>query len=292
MTSMNRRDALRLMGGGLAGLAAFGPTMARADREVGPRTRPIGRSGERLPVIGLGTSRTFDVGASPERRAPLASVMRTFVAMGGRLVDTAPSYGNAERVVGDLAAELGLAPRLFFATKVRTRGREAGIEQMKESMRRLRIERIDLMQVHNLIDVDTHLDTLARWKHEGRVRHVGVTDYRESRQDEVARVVATRALVQINYSVAERGAERTLLPLARERGLAVIANRPFAGGVLMRRLRGRPLPDFAAEIDCTSWAQLLLKFVVSHPAITCAIPATSKVEHLRDDMGCPASAGT
>jgi diketogulonate reductase-like aldo/keto reductase len=195
-------------------------------------------------------------------------------------------YGRSEEVVGDLAAKLGLQAALFLATKVWTSGKTAGVRQMEDSMRKLRAPRIDLMQVHNLVDVDTHLETLAGWKREGRVRYAGVTHYAAGHHEAVARVVAARPVdfVQINYSVGEREAERRLLPLAQERGVAVLANRPFAGGDLLRRLCSRPLPAWAAEIDCTSWAQVLLKFVISHAAITCAIPATSQAAHLRDNM--------
>jgi diketogulonate reductase-like aldo/keto reductase len=208
------------------------------------------------------------------------------VELGGTVVDSSPMYGRSEEVVGDLAAKLGLQSKLFLATKVWTSGKAAGVRQMEDSMRKLKSTRIDLMQVHNLVDVDTHLDTLAAWKREGRVRYVGVTHYTAGHHDAVARIIAERPVdfVQINYSVGEREAETRLLPLARERGVAVLANRPFAGGDLFRRLRSRPLPGWAAEIDCTSWAQVLLKFVVSHPAITCAIPATSQAAHLRDNM--------
>jgi len=202
------------------------------------------------------------------------------------VVDSSPMYGRSEEVVGDLAAKLGVQSTLFLATKVWTSGQTAGIRQMEDSMRKLRATRIDLMQVHNLVDVDAHLDTLAQWKREGRVRYVGVTHYTAGHHDAVARIIAARPVdfVQINYSVGEREAESRLLPMARERGVAVLANRPFAGGDLFRRLRSRPLPAWADEIDCTSWAQVLLKFVISHTAITCAIPATSQVTHLRDNM--------
>ena len=249
-------------------------------------TRPIPATGETLPVVGLGTWQTFDVGPSPAERAPLEEVLRAFVELGGRVVDSSPMYGHSEEVVGDLAAKLGIHPRLFIATKVWTTGKAAGIRQMEDSMRKLRATRIDLMQVHNLVDVDTHLATLEEWKRAGRVRYIGVTHYTAGSHDTVARVLASRALdfVQINYSVGEREAERRLLALAKERGVAVIANRPFAGGELFARLRRKPLPSWAAEIDCDSWAQILLKFVVSHPAVTCAIPATSRVAHLRDNM--------
>jgi diketogulonate reductase-like aldo/keto reductase len=249
-------------------------------------TRPIPATGEPLPVVGLGTWQTFDVGASPVDRAPLEEVLGAFVEVGGRVVDSSPMYGQSEQVVGDIAAKLGVHPKLFMATKVWTTGKTAGIRQMEDSMRKLRAPRIDLMQVHNLVDVDAHLATLEEWKRAGRVRYVGITHYTAGGHDAVARLVASRALdfVQINYSVGEREAERRLLPLAQERRTAVIANRPFAGGDLFARLRRKLLPAWAAEIDCDSWAQVLLKFVVSHPAVTCAIPATSRADHLRDNM--------
>ncbi|HEU5170605.1 MAG TPA: aldo/keto reductase [Gemmatimonadales bacterium] len=288
-TQIGRRDALRLIGSGVAALAAAAPGGAWA--RVPPRaapilTRPIPSSGEAIPVIGLGTWQTFDVGRSPADRAPLEEVLGAFVELGGKLVDSSPMYGSAEEVVGDIAARLGLRPKLFIATKVWTSGKASGIAQMEASMRKLRARPIDLMQVHNLLDAGTHLDTLQDWKREGRVRYVGVTHYTAGGAEAAARLIASRPVdfVQINYSVGEREAERRLLPLAAERGVAVIANRPFAGGDLFRRVRTRPLPAWAAEIDCESWAQLLLKFVVSHPAITCAIPATARVAHLRDNM--------
>jgi diketogulonate reductase-like aldo/keto reductase len=195
-------------------------------------------------------------------------------------------YGRAEQVVGDLARETGVADRLFMATKVWTTGREKGITEMRESFRKMGVMRMDLMQVHNLLDVDTHLATLNEWKAEGLVRYIGVTHYTASAHAEVGRVLDRHAVdfLQINYSVAEREVERWLLPMAKERGIAVIANRPLATGDLTMRLRGRPLPPIAAELQCATWAELLLKFVVSHPVITCAIPATGSVEHLRQNM--------
>jgi diketogulonate reductase-like aldo/keto reductase len=287
MIDSNRRSTLRLLAA-MAGMAMVGPGAAgrSRDKEAFMHSRTIPSSGESLPVIGLGTWQTFDVGTSASERAPLAEVLAGFVELGGKLLDSSPMYGRSEEVAGDLAAQLGLHDRLFLATKVWTSGKQAGIAQMRDSMRKLRTERIDLMQVHNLVDADTHLDTLAEWQQAGLVRYVGVTHYTASAHDEVARLITARPVdfIQINYSLGEREAERRLLPLAMERGIAVIANRPFGGGNLLRRLRNQPLPDWAAEIDCQSWAQLLLKFVVSHPAITCAIPATSRVEHLRDNM--------
>jgi diketogulonate reductase-like aldo/keto reductase len=252
--------------------------------------RPIpSSSGESIPVIGLGTWQTFDVGKAPTERARLSDVLSTFITLGGKVIDSSPMYGSSEQVVGDLATTLELHPKLFIATKVWTSGKAAGIRQMEDSMRKLGVKRIDLMQVHNLIDVDTHLDTLAEWKRRGLVRYIGVTHYTSGGHDDVARIIVQARpepldFIQINYSVGEREAERTLLPLARDRGVAVIANRPFGGGDLIRRLSRRPVPAWAAEIDCSNWSQVLLKFVVSHPAVTCAIPATSNVSHLRENM--------
>ncbi len=249
-------------------------------------TRKIPSTGETLPVIGLGTWQTFDVGADADARAPLEAVMREFVALGGKVIDSSPMYGRSEDVAGEIMAKLGLRDKLFVATKVWTSGKAAGVAQMEASLQKLRAKPIDLMQVHNLLDVEAHLDTLSAWKREGRVRYVGVTHYTAGAYDAVAKVIAKHSVdfLQINYSVGEREAEQRLLPLARERGIAVIVNRPFAGGELLRRLRGVPVPAWASEIECTSWAQLLLKFVIAHPAVTCAIPATSRVEHLRDNM--------
>lgn len=288
MIDPDRRRTLLALAA-LAGTAVVGPAVAGAStstQEETMQTRPIPSSGEPLPVIGLGTWQTFDVGATAAERRPLQEVLTAFVELGGRLIDSSPMYRRAEQVVGDLSAELGLRDRLFVATKVWTAGREAGIRQMEDSLRKLRSERLDLMQVHNLLDVDTHLATLAAWKREGRIRYVGATHYTASAHDEVARVITRHPVdfVQINYSVGEPEAEQRLLPLAQERGVAVIVNRPFASGSLLRRLSDRPLPAWAADIDCSSWAQLLLKFVISHPAVTCAIPATSKARHLRDNM--------
>lgn len=289
---MNRREALGMIASAAAGISggltvtqsiAQSATPASASSMI---AKKIPSSGELLPVIGLGTWQTFDVGNAAAERAPLEAVLREFAALGGKLIDSSPMYGNSEEVAGDLAAKLGLEKKLFVATKVWTSGKEAGIRQMEESMQKLRARPIDLMQVHNLLDVEAHLAALKAWKQQGIVRYIGVTHYTASAHDAVARIVAAHPVdfIQINYSVGEREAENRLLPLARERGVAVIANRPFAGGDMFRRVRSKPLPSWASEIDCTSWAQLLLKFVVSHPALTCAIPATSKIDHLRDNM--------
>jgi len=248
--------------------------------------KPIPRSGELLPVIGLGTWQTFDVGESVAERAPLKEVLREFVQRGGSVIDSSPMYGRSEIVSGDLAGELNLHKRLFVATKVWTNGRDAGIRQMEQSLRRLRVQKLDLMQVHNLLDYRTHLATLRKWRDDGKIRYLGVTHYHAGAYGELARVLETTELefVQLNYSMAERDAEQRLLPLAAEKRIAVLVNRPFAEGALFKRTRGQTLPPWANEIGCASWAQFFLKFIVAHPAVTCAIPATSKVSHLIDNL--------
>ena len=267
-------------------MAAAAASAGASGRQGQPILRPIPSSRETLPVIGLGTWQTFDVGSDAGERGPRRQVLQRFVTLGGRVVDSSPMYGRAEAVVGDLSAELGLRDSLFLATKVWTRGREAGLAQMEASRRRLRTRVLDLMQVHNLVDWRTHLATLQDWKRSGRVRYVGVTHYTASAYGELEWALRSEPVdfVQFNYSVVERDAERRLLPLAAERGVAVLINRPFAEGALFRRVRGQPVPSWAAEIGCKSWAQLFLKWIVAHPAVTCVIPATSRPEHLEDNM--------
>jgi diketogulonate reductase-like aldo/keto reductase len=248
--------------------------------------RTIPSTGETIPAVGLGTWQTFDVSPPEAEAQGLGEVLETFVALGGTLIDSSAMYGRAEAVVGALAEKRQLHERLFVATKVWISGKTAGVHQMEQSLRKLAVPRIDLMQVHNLLDVEAHLATLAEWKQAGRVRYVGVTHYTASGHEPLVRVMQRHALdfVQVNYSALERQAEDTVLRVAQDRGIAVLANRPFAEGALFRRLRVRKLPDWAGEIGCASWAELLLKFVISHPAVTCAIPATSDVEHLRANM--------
>jgi aryl-alcohol dehydrogenase-like predicted oxidoreductase len=285
MDSMTRREAVKLMGVTTAGL--FLPTVTCAANEGTMMiTRSIPSSGERIPVIGLGTSQTFDVGAAESERAPLAEVISSFVKAGGKLIDSSPMYGHAEEVIGDLLAQLKLCDSVFLATKVWTRGKQEGIKSMERSIARFKSNRIDLMQVHNLVDVDTQLATLRDWKAQGKIRYLGITHYEESAFSEVEKVLRREKLdfLQINYSIAERTAEEKILPLAQERGVAVIVNRPFARGDLFGSVRGKPLPDFAREFDCTSWAQFFLKWIVANPAVTCAIPATNSAQHLEDDM--------
>jgi diketogulonate reductase-like aldo/keto reductase len=249
-------------------------------------SRPIPVSGEMIPVVGLGTWRVFDVGGAQAERAPLKDVLKSLLELGGRVVDSSPMYGTAESVVGDLAAELAIADKLFLATKVWTSGREAGVAQMEQSLRRLRAQRLDLIQIHNLLDWRTHLRTLREWKAAGRIRYLGVTHYTSSAYDELERVLRAETLdfVQVNYSLGEREAERRILPLARDRGVAVLANRPFAEGGLFQRVRAQAVPPWAAEFGCDSWAQFFLKWILANPAVTCAIPGTSRPQHLTDNL--------
>jgi len=283
-SSLTRRAFLRLSAaGGLSLLAPGTGAWAGAEAQV-MLTRPIPRTGERLPAVGLGTWQTFDVEGDRERE-PLLEVLRRLFAAGGRVIDSSPMYGRAESAVGDLVARLSPAPAPFLATKVWTQGREAGEAQMRESFRRMRTARMDLMQVHNLVDWRTHLATLRRWKEEGKIRYLGITHYAPSAFEEMERILRQERVdfVQLPYSAGVREAESRLLPAAAETGTAVLVMRPFEEGALLRRVRGRPLPPWASEIDCGSWPQLFLKFILSHPAVTCAIPATSNPDHLADD---------
>jgi aryl-alcohol dehydrogenase-like predicted oxidoreductase len=250
-------------------------------------TRAIPSSGEKLPVIGLGTARVFDVGSSESERAPLEEVLRNFVKLGGSVIDSSPMYGRAEQVIGDLSSKLGLRNKLFLATKVWTRGKQAGIESMERSMARFQTKKLDLIQVHNLVDVSTHLATMRDWKAQDRIRYLGITHYESGAFAEVEKILGSEKLdfVQINYSIMERDAEQRILPLAQERGVAVIINRPLGGGDLFSRVRAKQLPDWVAAFDCRSWAQFFLKWIIAHPAVTCAIPATNNPHHLEDNLG-------
>jgi diketogulonate reductase-like aldo/keto reductase len=248
-------------------------------------TRPIPATGAALPVIGCGTWRAFDVDATPEERGRLGGVLRALVQAGGSVIDSSPMYGRAEAVVGALVGAADAHDRVFIATKIWTSGKAAGIAQMQRSMRLLGGDRIALMQVHNLLDWRTQLATLRQWKLDGRIAYLGVTHYSASAHGELEAVMRAERLdfVQLNYAIDDRAAERRLLPLAADRGIAVLVNRPFGGGSLLRTLAGRALPGWAADIDCRSWAQILLKYVISHPAVTCAIPGTGSPEHMRDN---------
>jgi aryl-alcohol dehydrogenase-like predicted oxidoreductase len=271
-----------------AAAMAISPSALKSARSASAivQKRAIPRSGELLPIVGLGTWRTFDVGPGSPQLAELRQVLQLLVELGGSVVDSSPMYGEAERVVGDLGAEAGLRDRLFFATKVWTSGRNAGVRQMEESFQRMRTDRMDLMQVHNLVDVATHTKTLKEWKAAGRVRYVGITHYHSGAFAELERLVRTREydFVQFNYSIDDRAAESRLLPACADSGTAVLINRPFSQADLFSQVRGKVLPAWASEFDCQSWAQFFLKYLLSHPAVTCVIPGTRRVRHLRDNL--------
>ena len=250
-------------------------------------SRPIPSTGEAMPVIGLGTWPVFDVGAEENARRPLREVARRLLDAGAKMIDTSPMYGRAEGVTGDLLADLEARPRAFLATKVWISGRDAGIAQMKRSASLLRSEVIDLMQIHNLVDWRTHLATLRRMKEGGHIRYIGITHYTNRALPELAHILDTEPgidFVQCGYSLAQRAAERDLLPVAAARGVAVIVNQPLGQGGLVRRVSGKRLPEWARDFDCENWAQLLLKYVVAEPAVTCVIPATRNPEHMADNL--------
>lgn len=284
VAKMTRRSFLRTLSV-MTSAVAFTPRslVAAANRM---RLRPIPSSGERLPVIGMGTSGTFDVSDDAESMTQLAQVLDVFFAKGGRLIDSSPMYGSAEGNVGELLKRFQDENDLFTATKVWTEGRLAGIEQMERSMRRLGADHIDLMQIHNLRDWKTHLPVLRQWKEQGRIRYIGMTTSHGRDHEELVQVLRTETLdfVQFSYSIANRTAEELLLPLAADRGMATLINRPFLRGSLFHKTRGHRLPAWSAEFDCHSWAQFFLKYIIAHPAVSCVIPATSKVKHMTDNM--------
>lgn len=272
----------------LIGAASLAP-LAIADRRAADSTllsRPIPASGERIPVVGMGSYITFDVADSPELLAQRTEVLRAFFEAGGRLVDSSPMYGSSEAAIGQALATLGHPPALFSATKVWHWLTESGKKQMARSRGLWGIDRLDLMQVHNLVSWPDHLATMRRDRERGLIRYIGITTSHGRRHDELLEIMRTEPIdfVQFTYNIVDREAEERLLPLAADRGIAVIINRPFQRKRLIRRFEGRPLPGWAADIGCRTWAQFLLKFIVSHPAVTCAIPATTRVDHMRENM--------
>jgi aryl-alcohol dehydrogenase-like predicted oxidoreductase len=281
---LSRRDLLRLAGVAL-GSAILNPqcVLGFQDKMI---LRKIPRSGEALPAVGIGSYLTFDVSDTSDLEH-VREVMRLFTDLGGRLVDSSPMYGLAESVIGDVTADLGINQELFFATKVWTSGRDSGIQQAQQSMSRMRTKKLDLLQVHNLLDVDTHLKWLHEWKQAGKIRYVGVTHYDAGAFLALEKYVTSKQVdfVQLNYSMAEREAEDRMLPAAAASGTAVIVNRPFAQASLFDRVKGRPLPEWTSEFDASSWAQFFLKYILANPAVTCVIPATRSPKHLEDNMG-------
>ncbi|WP_368744775.1 aldo/keto reductase [Desertibaculum subflavum] len=284
MSVVSRRAALRTLAAG--GVAAAWPMAALA----APLARPIPSTGEMIPAIGLGSWITFNVGDDPPARAACAEVMRAFFAGGGRMIDSSPMYGSSQSVIGEGLARIGRAGDVFATDKVWVSGAGRGPAQIERSRELWGVDRFDLMQVHNLLSWEGHLATLFEMKAAGRLRHVGITTSEGRRHDEIERVMRSHPIdfVQITYNVLDREVERRILPLAQERGIAVIVNRPFREGALLREIGARALPAFAAEIGAASWAQFVLKFILAHPAVTCAIPATTRVDHVRENLAAAA----
>ena len=284
LMALNRRQFIQKIGLLSAGIVWMPKNILGEIRQ--PVTRTIPSTDERIPVIGMGTSRTFDVDNDPAARSQLRQVLQIFFDNGGALIDSSPMYGSAEMVVGDLLKSIRNKMKLFTATKVWINGKQDGIDQMQKSMQFMGVERIDLMQIHNLRDWETHLPTLRQWKKEGKIRYIGITTSHGRSHIELMRIMRTEDLdfVQFSYNIGNREVENSLLPLAADRGMATLINRPFQRGALFRKVKGHTLPDWAKEFDCNSWGQFFLKFIISHPAVTCAIPATSNVHHMADNM--------
>jgi len=284
---INRRRVLQLSASVLAYQSlGLGTAAVEASGDLALIQRAIPSSGERLPALGMGTSRTFDTAADADSLARLAEVLQTFFAAQGSVIDSSPMYGNAESRVGDVLRAMTSPPKLFAATKVWTTGREQGIAQMEASARRMNVQTFDLIAVHNLKDWKTHLDTLKAWKKEGKVRYIGITTSHGRDHDQFLDVMRKEPLdfVQFSYNMEDRVAEQALLPLAQDRGIATMINRPYQRGALFGKTRGHALPAIAAELDCSSWGQFFLKFILGHAAVTCIIPATAKARHMADNM--------
>ncbi len=277
---MARRTAL------LSATAMVFPTLL-SFKEKTMIERKIPASGAFLPIVGLGTWQTFDVGGSARTRAPLKEVLLAMKKLGGKLIDSSPMYGSSEGVVGDLSSELGLQNDFFYATKVWTSGAQSGIRQMENSLLKMKRAEMDLMQIHNLVDWKTHLKTLRSWQEAGKIKYWGITHYTNSSHTELERLIKTQKpdFVQFNYSINQRNAEKRLLSAAADHGTAVIINRPYDGGSLFRKTRGKTLPLWCQEADINSWGQFFLKYILSHTAVNCVIPGTSKPHHLVDNMG-------
>jgi diketogulonate reductase-like aldo/keto reductase len=281
---MTRRTFI-LTSGAVAVTVALAPGNLLSDNRA-PIRRPIPSSGELLPVVGMGTSQTFDVGDDPTQRTPLAEVIELFFDNGGTLIDSSPMYGRSEAVIGDLLKATQNQDAVFTATKVWTDGRQSGIEQMRQSMRHMGVASMDLMQIHNLRDWQTHLPVLREWKQQGLIRYTGITTSHGRQHEALERLLQTQDFdfVQFTYNIEDRLAEERLLPLAADRGMATLINRPFQRGALFNKVKGLPLPQWCAEFDCSSWGQYFLKFIIGHPDVTCVIPATSRAHHMKDNM--------
>ncbi|RDY61399.1 aldo/keto reductase [Flagellimonas nanhaiensis] len=280
----NRREILKLSV--LAGIGLSFRTVDTLMFDSKVLTRPIPSSGESLPAVGLGTWQTFDVGSSSEQRKILSQVLKELHRFGGAVIDSSPMYGSSEKVVGDLTSELNFKDQLFYATKVWTSGQRSGVAQMEASMKKMGRSTMDLIQIHNLVDWNTHVKTLKQWKEQGKIRYWGITHYVDSSHASLEAIIKSERpdFVQFNYSILSRHAEKSLFDTAKKYGVATIINQPYAGGSLFRKVRGKELPDWTKEWDINSWGQYFLKFILSNPAVTCAIPGTSKPHHMIDNM--------
>jgi len=278
-----RRRLLQGMALAVSGLIVPGFAQARTRALI---TKPIPSTNEKIPVIGLGSSRTFNVGNDPLGLNNVAEVMRHFINAGGKLIDSSPMYGSSQPAIGYGLKKTGKANDIFSADKVWSWNSDLGPEQMEQSRQYWGVDSFDLMQVHNLVEWKDHLKTLSRMKQQGKIRYVGITTSHGRRHDELEDIMKTQALdfVQFSYNIINREVEQRLLPLAKQRGIAVIINRPFQRGDLIDKLKDKPLPGWASTIECKNWPQYLLKFIVSHPAVTCTIPATTQVEHVKENM--------
>ncbi len=281
---VSRRRALKYLAVGSVGLSIPNLSFSQTKSMI---RKAIPSTGEKIGVVGVGTWQTFDVGSSAAARGPLKEVLKILVEKGGSVIDSSPMYGSSEQVVGDLTKELDIEDPIFYATKVWTTGESRGKSQMQNSMKKMGTNPMDLMQIHNLQDWRTHIKTLYDWKERGLIRYIGITHYIDSSHSELERIIKSENIdfVQVNFSIANRNAERSLLPTAKDNGVAVITNRPYSGGSLFRKTKGKELPGWASEFDCESWGQFFLKYLISNPAVTCVIPGTSKPHHMKDNVG-------
>jgi len=284
-TDFNRREALQLLSCATAGAFLMPSLMAFKTNAMIKRKIPS--SGEELPIVGLGTWQTFDVGNNQEERMQLTEVLKEMKKLGGTVIDSSPMYGTSEKVVGDLCVQLNIQDSFFYATKVWTSGKQAGIDQMNASMTKMQRKQMDLMQIHNLVDWETHIKTLRDWKLEEKIGYWGFTHYTDASHDTLAKLIKQEKpdFVQFNYNINDRHAEDRLLGTAKDHGVAVIINQPFDSGNLFRTIRGKQLPEWCAEIDINSWGQYFLKYILGHDAVNCVIPGTSQAKHAIDNMG-------
>ena len=283
LLDVNKRTLLKATAGALCALQVPYAFSVPSQSIV---TKIIPSSGESIPIIGMGTWQTFNVGSNKSLRDKRCEILKTFFNQGGGMIDSSPMYGSSEEVLGHCLQQLGFPKENFSATKVWTSSFDEGIEQINNSHRLWQIDKFDLFQVHNLLRWEDYLPHLQQMKKEGKLKYVGITTSHGRRHRDLEDIIKSEAIdfVQLTYNIVDREVESRLLPLAKERGVAVIANRPFRGGSLFNKFENKPLPAFAKEFGCENWAQFFLKFVVSHPAITCAIPATSRVGHMEENM--------